>query len=33
MKLYKDLMTKPINDYIEKDLSFTQHYEDLVLTK
>lgn len=32
-KFYKDLMAKPINDYIEKDLSFTQHYEDLVLTK
>lgn len=33
MKLYKDLMTKPINDYIEKDLSFAQHYKDLALTK
>lgn len=32
-RIYKDLMTKPIETAIEKNQSFAQHYEVVVLTK
>ena len=32
-KIYDDLITKPIDKHIESDLSFAQHYENLILNK